>query len=478
MQNDSKESSTSVLVKSSFWYTFSGFFTRALGFITIPLFTRILSKEQIGNFTNYTVWQSILVIVCGMEVYNTINRARFDFPEENQFNSYISSCLVLSFLITTAFLGLYLLFQNIINSVLLIDNKYMAIMILYLFTAPAFSMFQMKQRILYRYKLSASITFFLVFFSSALAVILVRVFSSDRLFGRIFGQYILYIIVGLICTIHFFKKSFSVKKAYLSYAIRLGLPLVLNYLGSSLLLSSDSLVVKHMCSSVEVSYLSIVHSVASIIILLVQMLNSAWAPWFYDKLKANQLDLIRKTLKAYVYVVILGTMGVLLFAPEVILLLGGKQYSEAVYILPANILNGVFTMLVSQMVNLEIYYKKTKYAAIITGAIAISNILLNICGVSLWDYRAVCYVTVVCQITTVLLHYWFSRKMGIREIIKPIDLLIFIIICVMLIPMSLLLYLRTSIRVVCIVVFALSTIVAAFLNRNKVNSFIQRFRGK
>ena len=463
-------------MKSSFWYTFSGFFTRALGFITIPLFTRILSKQQIGDFTNYTVWQSVLVIICGVEAYNTINRARFDFPEEKQFDSYISSCLALSFVVTAAFLGLYLLFPNLVNSILLIDHKYMVVLLLYLFTAPAFSMFQMKQRIMYRYKLSAGITFSLVFTSSVLAVILVRVVSEDRLFGRVFGQYILYILVGLICTVYFFKRSFIIKKAYIAYAIRLGLPLVFSYLGSRLLLSSDHLVVKHMCSSIEVSHLSIVHSVASIIILLVQMLNSAWAPWFFDKLKVNQTDSIRKTLRIYIYVVFLGTLGVLLFAPEIIRLLGGKQYSEAVYILPANILNGIFSMLISQMVNLETYNKKTKYAGVITSVIAILNILLNICGVKLWDYRAVCYVTVICQIAALLLHYRFSGKMGIRDIIKPIDLIMYIILSIALIPISLLLYLNLAVRVVCIAVLVFSAIVLIILNRTKIRGFIRKLK--
>ena len=133
-------------------------------------------------------------------------------------------------------------------------------------------------------------------------------------------------------------------------------------------------------------------------------------------------------------------------------------------------------MLISQMVNLETYNKKTKYAGVITSVIAILNILLNICGVKLWDYRAVCYVTVICQIAALLLHYRFSGKMGIRDIIKPIDLIMYIILSIALIPISLLLYLNLAVRVVCIAVLVFSAIVLIILNRTKIRGFIRKLK--
>ena len=480
MENDSKTNnrSTALLIKSGFWYTLSGFLTRAIGFITIPIFTRILTNEQIGDFYVYATWQTVLVIICSIEVYNTINRARFDFPDNKQLDSYITSSLLLSTAITAVVFCAYLVFPGVFYRVLLLDHKYMLIMFMYLFFSPAFSMFQMKQYVMYKYKLNAGIAFCLVLMSSVLAVILAIHLENDRLFGRIFGQYVLYIITGMIFYIYFILKSFSVKMVYIKYALRIGMPLVFSYLGSAILLSSDSVVVKHMCLDIQVSYIAIVHSAAHIILMLVQMLNNAWAPWFYDKLKMGQTESIRKTFKAYVLIIVTVTFLVLLFAPEIVLLLGGKNYSEAVNLLPANILSGVFTVLTVQMVNLETYYKKPEYAAVITGVVAVVNILLNIVGVLLWDYRAVCYVTVICYVLSMLIHYHFTREMKIRELIKPGDLIQFIGLSLLLIPVSLLLYLNDTIRLLFIVGIFTLLFVIVIRKRRLIRETIMKFREK
>ena len=130
--------------------------------------------------------------ICGIEIYATLNRARFDYAEGSHLNSYITSSLVLSALITTMILALYLLFPSFFNELFLIDKKYIFIMFAYIYVQPAFLMFQAKQRIEYRYKLSAALSFILIAVSTLVAVALVYLFN-DRLMGRILGQYVPYI---------------------------------------------------------------------------------------------------------------------------------------------------------------------------------------------------------------------------------------------------------------------------------------------
>lgn len=473
---DEKKLSTSLLVKSSFWYTLSGFLTRAISFITIPIFTRILSKEQIGDFSVFASWQAILLIICSIEVQNTVNKARFDFPEEHQLNAYVTSCLVLSTVLTAVVGGLYLLFPHLFYRVLLIDRKYMGILFLYLFTVPAFTMFHTVQRVKYRYKLSAGITLCVVLLSSVLAVLLAVSWTEDRLFGRIFGQYILHIVTGLLFYVYFAWKSFRIKKVYFQYALRIGLPLVFSYLGGTILLASDSLVAKHMCTDAQVGYIALVHSAAHIILILVQTMNSAWSPWFYDKLNLGHTAPIRKAFRAYIWLVLLGTFAVVLLGPEIILILGGREYSEAVAILPPVVLSGAFTVLTAQMGNLETYYKKPEAAAAITGIVAVVNIVLNIVGVLLWDYRAVCYVTVACTVLSVLIHYRYTKRMNIREMIRPSDLAQFMLAALLMIPVALLLYLNFTVRIVFIALLLVLALILAYVKRKLILEWIRRLK--
>ena len=446
---------TKVLLKSVFWYTASSFLTRAMVFFTMPFFTRILTNDQYGDFSVFTSWQGTLMIICGLETYSTINRARFDFTGEGELDGYISSSLCLSILFTTCLFFTYLMFPALFDRFFLVDRRYMWVMFAYFYTFPAFSMFHAKQRIEYKYKLSSFIAFAVLVLSYILAIGLTVYMENDRLWGRILGQYILYIICGLLLLFYYFYVSRNISFRFWKYALHMGVPLVFAYLGNQILLSSDSIVVKHMCSAELVSYLSVTHSCSQIILLLVRAINTAWAPWFYDMLNKGQKELIRKVYQVYLWIAMVLTLGVVIIGPEIVDILGGDKYQEAKYLFPAYTVCGIFTIFTTQFANLETYHKKTGYTAVFSGIAAIVNIVLNILGVKLWGYWAVCYVTLFCQLLLIGLHYFFTLKLGIREFVPFKNLLLTIVISLFFVPVALVLYRNDMYRYSAIALLAL-----------------------
>lgn len=472
---DRKNISKKLLLKSSVWYTASNFLTKAMSFITIPIFTRLMTKEQYGDFSIFASWQSVFLIICGIEIYATLNRARFDYAEGSHLNSYITSSLVLSALITTMILALYLLFPSFFNKLFLIDKKYIFVMFAYIYVQPAFLMFQAKQRIEYRYKLSAALSFILIAVSTLVAVALVYLFN-DRLMGRILGQYVPYIVVGLIFYIYFFRKSFVIKTSIWKYALTLGLPLVFSFLGSQILLTADRVVVKQLGSAEEVAWLVLAASCTHIILIFVQTLNNTWAPWFFDKLKENSYREIRNTFKIYMWFIIFCTFCTLMVGPEIVQILGGSGYKESINVLPANMLCGVFTALTSQFVNLETYYKKTHYAAILTSIVAVINIIGDIIGVLSFNYQAVCYVTVICQLFLIIMHYVTTRKLNVDKMLSVKDLTAMIGISLLFIPFSLALYQIQLIRLGFITALIVITCFIAIAKRRELTQLIKKFK--
>ena len=124
---------TNTLIKSSFWYTVSNYLTKAMVFITTPLFTRILTPKEIGDFSVFASSQAILLIICGMESYSTINRARFDYQGEKELDGYITSALFLSTVFTAFVFSVFLIFPRLFYRFFVLDKKYMYIMFAYLF---------------------------------------------------------------------------------------------------------------------------------------------------------------------------------------------------------------------------------------------------------------------------------------------------------------------------------------------------------
>lgn len=481
MMDDNKQEKTvgtGLLVKSSLWYTIANFVTRAIVFLINPVFARILSHAEYGDFTVFASWQAILIIVCGLEVYNTINRARFDFKTTDEFNAYISSSLVVSTLITAVFFAAYMIFPGFFYRIFLLPQRYMIVMFIYLFTFPAFSMFQAKQRIEYKYKLNATIAFLIALVSSVMSVALAVILTDDRLLGRVIGQYMPYAVAGVVFYIVFLRKSVKINVRAVRYAVRIGLPLVFGFLGSQILLTSDGLILKHMCTDAEVSYVSVTHTCANIVILLVQTLNNAWAPWFYDKLNIKEYGSIKKVFNIYMIVILVITFGVVFLGPEVVLILGGSKYKVAEEILPVIVTCGVFTALTSQFTNLETFYKKPEYAAILTAIAAILNIGLDIVGVRIWGYQAVCYVTVLCQIILVIMHYAVSYKLGVAKTLAFKNMLAIILAALCVIPLSFVLYKNNIVRYSIIGVLIVAMLIVAVLKRRQLLEILRKILKK
>ena len=157
MDNSTKKRSSGVVLKAGIWYTVSNFVFRGMAFITTPVFTRLLTKGEYGDFSNFASWMSILVIITSCDLQTSIIRSKLEF--EDDIDSYIFSMLGLTTLITAFFYVVFLVFDDFIfNSILAIDKKYIHIMFFYLFCAPAYSMFVTKHRAFYKYRVFSIMT--------------------------------------------------------------------------------------------------------------------------------------------------------------------------------------------------------------------------------------------------------------------------------------------------------------------------------
>ena len=98
------------------------FVFRGMAFITTPVFTRLLTKGEYGDFSNFASWMSILVIITSCDLQTSIIRSKLEF--EDDIDSYIFSMLGLTTLITAFFYVVFLVFDDFIfNSILAIDKN-------------------------------------------------------------------------------------------------------------------------------------------------------------------------------------------------------------------------------------------------------------------------------------------------------------------------------------------------------------------
>ena len=82
-------------LRSGGLYLFGNLFNKAISFLTVPIFTRILSTEEYGVVSTYSSRVSIMAVIIGLALGNTIRNAYVDFKQD--LDGYISSVFALSF---------------------------------------------------------------------------------------------------------------------------------------------------------------------------------------------------------------------------------------------------------------------------------------------------------------------------------------------------------------------------------------------
>ena len=179
------------VLKAGIWYTISNFVVKAAGFITTPIFTRLLVPEDVGAFSNIQSWFNILVIITTFDLFSAIAVARFDYKDDLN-----ESTLLLGSLITGTFYIIALVFWGFFTELFQMDSISLHLVMSYCLVYPALQMYQMKARIEYNYRTSVALSLGSVLGSTLCSLCMVLI-CSNKLFGRVTGFYAPVIILNL-----------------------------------------------------------------------------------------------------------------------------------------------------------------------------------------------------------------------------------------------------------------------------------------
>ena len=451
-------------IKSGFWYTIASFITKGSTIITTPIFARLMSKEDLGIVSNVSAWVLLLLPLVSFDFYTSIRLAKYDYKDE--IDKYSSSVVVYGSLLTMVFYVAAIIFIDPVCSFLEVNETQLHVIFLYFLTHPALSIYQAQNAVFYRYRKSTIVSLVGLFFSTVSGIMFVLL-SEDKATGRIIGGRGAYVLIALIIYIYLLKKGgFSFK--YFKYAFVISFPLIWHTLSMHLLSSCDKIVITKYFGPEKAALYSIAYTAAHAISLFYHSLNNAWSPWALDQIHEDRYEKHKKVSTVYAQLFMVMAVGLLLVGPEMLLVLGGKKYMEAVNVIPPALLAVVPQMIYSLYINSEYYMKKQKFIAIGTMLAGLINLVLNIIFIPKFGYVAAAYTTFVGYFLLYLFHYYISMKIGMKRFYDNKVYFLIILASIGLMPAFIWLYGHTVIRYICVVVYVLALVTAAILFRDKI----------
>ncbi len=402
-------------VKASLWFAVCSFFQKGISFITTPIFTRLLTTEQYGVFSVYNSWYSIISIIATLNLSAGVyNNCVTKYPNDRE--KVTSSLQGLSTTVTALLFVVYLAGMEFWNNLLELSSLFIMLMFLELIFVPAYSFWTVGQRYDYKYRGVVFVTAIIAVGSPVVGI--VAVLSTDyKAEARVVSYVLVQVVVGLFFYMHNFrrgKKFFS--KEYWTFALKFNLPLIPHYLSMTVLNQADRIMISRMVSNSAAAIYSIAYSVSTIMSLVTTAINSSFVPYTYKALKDENYTGIRK--HSTLLLILIGGVSLITmaFGPEIVWIVGGSEYYEAIWVIPPIAASVYFTFLYPLFANIEFYYEKTVGIMIASCCGAGANVILNYIFIKIFDYYAAGYTTLFCYILFVVAHYFFQKRILVREV--------------------------------------------------------------
>ncbi|MBR0412404.1 MAG: oligosaccharide flippase family protein [Eubacterium sp.] len=414
MNNDSKA------LKSGIWYAAAVMLQRGIWIITIPLFSRLLTKAEFGAYNNYTAWLAILTIIVTLNLDSTFISAVHDFKDK--IDEYVLSMLCLGAVSTAVFSIIINVFHGAFENLFSLKLLYINVILVYLLFLPALTMFQTRDRFLFRYKTSSVVTGATALVTELLALGLVYFSDSNRLTLRIVGSAVPTVVIGAVLFVYFIKTGKRVKISYWKYALPIALPYIPHLISMMILNSTDKIMITKICGEADNAMYSMAYTCGMVITMLVMTMNNAFSPWLADKLNNDDREAVKSVSDKYFGFFAFCTVGVMLVSPEILMVLGGEKYYAARFIIPPVIMGCVFQFAYTMLVNIEQFKKKTVGMSIASVLAAVLNIVLNALLIPEYGYEIAAYTTLISYAVLYLIHYILVKCMSYDDVYKNVTI--------------------------------------------------------
>ncbi len=404
-----KYKSIPVAAKASLWFAVCSIVQKGISLITIPLFTRLLTTEQYGEFSVYQSWYQIINVFATLNLsLGVFNNGMTKYPVER--SKYMSAMQGLSTVVTTLLFCVYLPFKDFINELTGLSTLLMITIFAECLMIPALSFWTARQRYDFKYIALVVVTVGVAVLSPVLGLIAVNL-TEEKGVARILSAALVNVCVGLffyVLNISRGKKIFV--KEYWAFALKFNIPLVPHYLSQIVLSHSNRIMIERMFGETEVAIYSVAYSLSIIMNIVTNSINSSYIPWTYHKMKENNIAPLKKNTSLLLLGVAALSLLPVFLAPELMRIVAPPEYAQGVWIIPPVSTSVYFMFLYSLFGNIEFYYEKTKFVMIASTISAVANIGLNLIFMPKFGYLTAGYVTLVCYIIYTLAHYTFMRK--------------------------------------------------------------------
>ena len=312
-------------VRASLWYLFCSFMQKGVNVLSTPVFTRLLSTTEYGEYEIFNSWYGIISIIVTLNLFYgvfTQGLIKYSSVKKEFSGSFNGLVTVLVFF----WLLVYLLFSSTFNNLFTLDTFQVLCMFTMIWSTAIFSLWAAEKRVGYEYKNLVVLTILASILKPTMGIAFI-IISEDKVSARILGI----TIAEFVCYSWIFIENMKTNRVFFShkfwkYALMLNIPLLPHYLSQIVLNTSDRIMINKMVGSSSAGIYALAYSLSSVMLLFNSALSQTISPWIYQKLHDQRVQDI--SLVSYWCIIFIGFVNIVLmaFAPELVTLFAPPPY--------------------------------------------------------------------------------------------------------------------------------------------------------
>ncbi len=393
-------------VKASTAYTVCSILQKGISLITLPIFSRLLSTEQMGQCTNYSSWVGILTILITLNLaYGSFQTAMIKFREKRE--EYTSSISFLFAVFGAVYLAIYLPFQNAWNRLFKLPTIVIVFMMVEIVFSGVTDCWLSKNRFELKYRPVIVLTLMKAVASPLFALLLVKLFE-EKGYARVIGYAIINILFGIVIAASVLCRGKTLyARTFWKYAFAFNIPLVPYYVAQMIFNVSDRIMIDHICGEEATGIYGMAYTMAMVLNFVVNAINGSYGPWFLTRYEEGQGEKNRAVSLKLSAVIAVGLWMIILAAPE-ILWIFGEEYVAGKYVI-APVAISMLLLFYTQIFDRLLFYYEKKYYLVFGGVIpCIVNLVLNYLYIPKYGYVAAAYTTLLSYILFAMTNYFLS----------------------------------------------------------------------
>jgi O-antigen/teichoic acid export membrane protein len=395
--------------RASSAYIICSVLQKTLSLLTLPLFSRLLTKAEYGTNTVYTSTFAVIIIFTTLNLpYGSFAPAMMKFEDDRK--GYLSAVNMICVLFTGAFFLLYYPFRGFWNGLVDLPTVLMLLMGFEMLMSTSIQFWMGKARFECRYKAFVVVTLLTAVLGTACSLVAVLV-SLDKGVARVFANGVVICVVGaVILSASLVRGKNCFNRKYWKYALTFNIPLIPYYLSQIIFNQSDRLMINKMTGKSDAAMYGVAYTLAFILTFLLNAINNSFVPWMYRKLKERKLRENKRVSVLIAVVIAVLLLGVIAVAPEFILIMAGRKYLEAVWVVPPVALSLLLLFYSQLFINIEFYFEEKSKLVGASILAAVVNIVLNYFGIKKFGFVAAGYTTLISYILFAVCNYLAMKK--------------------------------------------------------------------